>query len=67
MLELISYGLTGLASMVVVAFCIVCGDNDAAILEKSAAPLNKAKFWGWWRQVNILIDVDNSVATSALS
>jgi hypothetical protein len=43
MLELISYGLTGLASMVVFAFCIVCGDNDAAILEKSAAPLNKAK------------------------
>jgi len=33
MLELVSYGLTGLASTVVVAFCVVCGD-DAAILEK---------------------------------
>jgi hypothetical protein len=33
MLELVSYGLTGLASMVVVAFCVVCSE-DAAILEK---------------------------------
>lgn len=42
MLELVSYGLTGVASMVVVAFFVVCGE-DAAILEKSSALLNKAK------------------------
>jgi hypothetical protein len=42
MLELVSYGLTGLASMVVVVFCVVCGE-DAAILEKSSALLNKVK------------------------
>jgi hypothetical protein len=42
MLELVSYGLTGLASMVVVAFCVVCGEN-AAISEKSSVLLNKVK------------------------
>jgi hypothetical protein len=42
MLELVSCGLTGLASMLVVAFCVVCGE-DAAILEESSGLLNKAK------------------------
>ena len=42
MLEVVSHGLTGLASMVVIAFCVVCGE-DVASWEKSSALLNKAK------------------------
>jgi hypothetical protein len=34
MLKLVFYGLTGLASMVVVAFCVVCGEGAASLEEQ---------------------------------
>jgi hypothetical protein len=30
MLEVVSHGLMGLASMVVIAFCVVCGEDVAS-------------------------------------
>ena len=34
MLQLVSCGLTGLAALVVIAFCFICDDTVAALLEK---------------------------------
>jgi len=42
MLDLTSYKLTGLAAMVVIAFCFVCSDKFASILEKPSGLASNA-------------------------
>ena len=43
MVELTSYGLTGLTAMLVMAFCFACGDALPATQEKSSHdPINSA-------------------------
>ncbi len=39
MLELTIYGLTGLAAMMVIAFCFACGNDFLSALEKSSFDL----------------------------
>jgi hypothetical protein len=42
MVELTSYGLTGLIAMLVMAFCFACGDELPSTREKSRYDLNNA-------------------------
>ncbi len=54
MLVLMSYGLTGLAAMVVIAFCLACGDERSRAWKKYSfdlidnAHLNSAQMIGTW-------------------
>jgi len=45
MLELASYGLTGLVAILLVAFCFACKDEPASFSHKpSSCPISEAEF-----------------------
>ena len=48
MLDLMSYGLTGLTAVVVLAFCFAYGD-ESPLLERSIDLINKAHPLPFWR------------------
>ena len=50
MLELMSYGLTGLAAVVVIAFCFAHGDEFSPGLEKGSIDQMDEALWPLSRQ-----------------